>query len=55
VITVLRRISPETEARIERVAENVGFAYTPEGLFGEPFETRERHNGDLFTQLYDYV
>jgi len=55
VITVVRRVSQETETRFEQVAENAGFTYTPEGLFGEPFDTRARTNGDLFNQLYDYV
>ena len=55
VITVLRRITEGTERRIEQVAENHGFTYTPEPLFGEPFDVRERINGDLLNQLYDYV
>ena len=55
VITVLRRISPDTESRIEAVAARLGFRYTPESLFGLPFDQRDRINGDLFNQLYDDV
>jgi hypothetical protein len=55
VITVCRRISEETEKKIEDIAEPIGFLYTPESMFGEPFDTRERINGDLFNQLYDWV
>jgi hypothetical protein len=55
VITVSRRISTDTESRIEAVAARLGFRYTPESLFGLPFDQRDRINGDLFNQLYDYV
>ena len=55
VITVARRITSDTESRVEAVAERLGFRYTPEALFGLPFDQRERINGDLFNQLYDYV
>ncbi len=55
VITVLRRILPDTESRIAEVATRLGFRYTPESLFGLPFDQRDRVNGDLFNQLYDYV
>lgn len=55
VITVSRRISTDTEFRIEAVAARFGFRYTPESLFGLPFDQRDRINGDLFNQLYDYV
>ena len=55
VITVLRRIRSDTESRIVAVADRLGFRYTPESLFGLPFDQRERINGDLFNQLYDYV
>ncbi len=55
VVTVARRVSQDTEARIEEVAERLGFTYTPEAIFGDPFDTRERSNEDLFNQLFDYV
>lgn len=55
VITVARRITPDTESRVEAVAERLGFRYTPESIFGLPFDQRDRFNGDLFNQLYDYV
>lgn len=55
IITVLRRISQDTESRIEAVAARSGFRYTPESLFGLPFDQRDRFNGDLFNQLYDYT
>jgi hypothetical protein len=55
IITVVRRVSPDIEARVESVAEGLGFRYTPESLFGLPFDQRDRINGDLFNQLYDYV
>ena len=55
IVTVARRVSEDTEARIESVAERLGFTYTPEAIFGEPFDTRDRINGDLFNQLYDYL
>lgn len=55
VITVVRRVSNETELRIEGVAEKLGLSYAPESLFGEPFDLRQRANGDLFNQLFDYV
>lgn len=55
VITVSRRISVDTEARVESVASRLGFRYTPESLFGLPFDQRARTNGDLFNQLFDYV
>ncbi|MFC4994760.1 hypothetical protein [Rubritalea tangerina] len=45
----------DTESHIEQVAEDYGFTYTPESLFGAPFDIRERITGDLFNQLYDYV
>ena len=55
VITVARRITPDTESRVEAVAKQLGFRYTPESMFGLPFDQRDRINGDLFNQLYDYV
>jgi|APTNR8051073442_1049403.scaffolds.fasta_scaffold06895_8 hypothetical protein len=55
VITVARRITPETESSVETVAARLGFHYTPESMFGLPFDQRDRFNGDLFNQLYDYV
>lgn len=55
VITVSRRITPDTESRVETVAQRLGFRYTPESMFGLPFDQRDRFNGDLFNQLYDYV
>ena len=55
IITVSRRITSDTESRVEAVAEGLGFRYTPESLFGLPFDQRERINGDLFNQLYDYA
>ena len=32
-----------------------GYVYVPWEFFGESFSTRERINGDLFNQLFDYV
>ena len=55
VITVLRHLPEDFEDRIEHVAESVGFRYTPEHLFGLPFDQRDRINGDLFNRLYDYI
>ena len=37
----------------ERI-EACGFTFVPWHFFGGPFKTRERFNGDLFNQLFDY-
>jgi hypothetical protein len=54
VIAVLRRIEKATEDLIETCAESFGFIYAPEPLFGLPFDLRDRCNGDLFNQVFDY-
>lgn len=43
---------------IGQLAEQIraaGYTYVPFAVFGEPFSKRQRCNGDLFMQLFDYV
>ena len=55
VIISEERLAPETLSRLVSVIESVGYTYVPFKIIGQPFLTRERFNGDLFTQLFDYV
>lgn len=45
----------EVNDRVIQIVECCGYTHVPFRLFGEPFVTRERFNGDLFNQLFDYV
>lgn len=49
------RIPQPVLSRIIQIVEECGYTYVPFRLFGESFETRDRHNGDLFNQLFDYL
>ena len=40
--------------KVIEATEQHGFVYVPWHFFGEPFSTRERFNGDLFNQLFDW-
>jgi hypothetical protein len=42
-------------SRIIRIVEASGYTYIPFRLFGECFDSRDRFNGDLFNQLFDYL
>jgi hypothetical protein len=55
VILVVRQLREGIEDRVEQVAQSLGFRYTPEPIFGLPFDRRDRMNGDLFNRLYDYT
>ena len=48
-------VPPETLSRVVQILGEFGYTYVPFRLFGEPFGTRERINGDLFNQLFDYL
>jgi hypothetical protein len=54
-ITSEESLTRETLSRLVRLIESAGYTYVPFAVFGEPFLTRERFTGDLFTQLFDYV
>ena len=49
------RIPQPVLSRIVQNVEECGYTYVPFRLFGESFETRDRQNGDLFNQLFDYL
>ena len=54
-ITWEERIPQPVLSRIIEIVQECGFTCVPFRLFGESFETRDRFNGDLFNQLFDYL
>lgn len=46
--------SADVVADVSERIEACGFTFVPWRLFGEPFGTRKRFNGDLFNQLFDW-
>lgn len=46
---------PGLLARIVSILEEAGYTFVPFHFFGKSFSSLDRHNGDLFTQLFDYV
>lgn len=54
VITWEEGVSMQILVRIVELIEQGGYTYVPFRLFGEPFGTRQRCNGDLFNQFFDY-
>ncbi|HYF64611.1 MAG TPA: hypothetical protein VD886_17435 [Herpetosiphonaceae bacterium] len=55
VITAEEQLRPDLRQAIAQALMRRGYRYLPFSVFGDSFATRERHNGDLFNQLFDYV
>ena len=56
LVTITReeRFPPDLLNQVIGKIEENDYVHVPWHFFGESFETRERVNGDLFNQLFDY-
>jgi hypothetical protein len=55
VITGEEHLLPAMHQTIIQVLTRRGYRYIPFSVFGDSFATLDRHTGDLFNQLFDYV
>ena len=54
-ITCERKVELGALEQMRDIIRHCGYTFVPESVFGEPFDARARHNGDLFNQLFDYT
>ena len=54
VITHEERFPVALLRQVVEEVRNHGYIFVPWHFFGKPFATRERFNGDLFNQLFDW-